>query len=628
MKQAEYSLSSFSNLLQELRMSVFIHFLSKTENSMKYLILSSAIFLVSLLLCVNSSFGATITVDCASGGDYMKIMDGINAAVDGDTVLVAPCVYSGSGNFNMDLQGKDLVIMSSDGPEVTIIDLLDQNTAFFFAHGEDSSTVLDGFTIKNGFSSGSGGAILMWSNSSPTISNCVIKDCEAVFNGGGISLDTGASPTITNCTITGNTANEGGGINVDSASPTITNCTITGNMADIGVGGGIYISYGSPGINNCTIEGNTAADDGGGIYVVNGSPDINHCTISENLADNGGGIYISTFVLAGDGPRISQCTFFDNEALLKGGGIYHDVEVTYGTTFIWSCRFIENNARWMGGGIYCNQSDVNIYNCLFNSNHADDGAGYGYCGGIYLYNSDDVTIHNCTLVNNDSGLGSTGGIYLYQSDAVTIINCIMWWNDSPAIIYYLGDEPTVTYSNIEGGWSGTGNIDTDPQFAEEIDFHLDASSLCVDAGDPSILDGSQPPGSGGTRSDMGAYGGSSNGYWLEGPYDLFLYPTGPTTVTVGDTVFFDALFWNSTDNSAPGDYWLSVVLPNSNEILLPNFVLNHPNPLHGSTSAHGTATISNELRTFFPGTFEVVARIGVYPDVIVDEESFAVEISP
>ena len=127
---------------------------------------------------------------------------------------------------------------------------------------------------------------------------------------------------------------------------------------------------------------------------------------------------------------------------------------------------------------------------------------------------------------------------------------------------------------------------------------------------------------------MGAYGGSQNGNWLEGVFDLFLYPTGPTTVTVGDTIFFDSMFWNSTDNSASGDYWLSVVLPNLNEILLPEFVLNHPNPWHGSTPAHSTTTLPNELRALFPGTFEVVARIGVYPNLVVDEESFEVEISP
>jgi len=507
---------------------------------MRQSVLGSAVLFVSLFVCVSGLFGFTITVDCNGGGDYMTIQDGIDASVDGDTVLVSPCTYTGLGNRDIDFDGKAIVVMSSDGPEATIIDCQDLGRGFIFDSVELNSSILDGFTIKNG---------------------------------------TGAS---------------GGGIDVYYAAPTITNCSIVNNFA-FG-GGGISVNGGSPDINNCTIEGNISTGYGGGMY-------------------------LSTYSGFGSGPRISNCTFKDNSAEQKGGGLYYaDVRSQFSYSFIWGCRF-ENNTTTSystyGGGIYLKDSKVSVYNCLFDSNAAPSEGG-----GIYCFDS-DVLIHNCTFVYNYAG-GYGSGISISISNT-TIFNCILWWNGASPIY---GSPTTVTYSNIEGGWSGAGNIDTDPLFAEEIDYHLEPGSPCVDAGDPAILDGSLPPGLGGERSDMGTYGGTENGELLEGPYDLFLYPTGPTTVTVGDTIFFDALIWNSTNNPAQGNYWLTIIMPDEREILIPSGFLSHSNPLYGSTPAHGTNTISNELRTLLTGTYTVIGRIGIYPNAIADEESFEIEVVP
>jgi parallel beta-helix repeat protein len=515
---------------------------------MKRLISGSTLLLTALFISVTSMFGFTIIVDCNGGGDYDTIQDGIDAAVDGDTVLVAPCTYTGLGNRDIDFGGKEIVVMSSDGPEVTIVDAEGAGRGFLFQNGETIFSVLDGFTVTNGYATGYG---------------------------------------------------YGGGIYIDSSSPTITNCHIVNN---------------------------TAERHGGGIYSVSGHPDINHCVIEGNSVDalfglsNGGGIYLASYNLYGSGPKISHCTFKDNAADGHGGGLYYyDVQPQFAPySFIWGCTFTGNRAD-DGFGAYFKESKVSIYNCLFENNQPVWLSGNG--GGIYLYESNDVLVHNCTLVNN-----AADGIHLYNSDP-TIYNCILYWDGT-----YSGDEiiglgsPTVTYSNVYGGWPGTGNIDTDPLFVEEVDYHLDEDSPCVDAGDPAILDGSMPPGMGGDRSDMGAYGGSDNGEWLEGPYDLFLYPTGPTTVTAGEIIFFDALIWNSTDNPATGYYWISLVMPDSREILFPPALLNHSNPLYGTTQAHGTNTISTDLQTLLTGTYTVIGRIGAYPNVVIDEESFEVVV--
>ena len=551
-------------------------FSSTKEGIMKRVVLGSAILFASLFFCVSGSFAFTITVDCKGGGDYLTIQDGIDAAVNGDTVMVAPCTYSGIGNHDVDFGGKEIVVVSSDGPEVTIIDAESAGRGFLFQNGETNLSVLDGFTVRNGATTG--------------------------YDGGGGIYIYFASPTISNCIISGNYGNRGGGIWADYSSPTITHCTIIDNVAE---------------------------DYGGGIYTINGSADINHCLIEGNSATwySGGGIYLGYYSLYGSGPRISHCTFKDNSAYYYGGyggGLYHyRVEPQFMTySYVSDCIFTGNSA-YHGSGAYFRESNVFIYNCLFESNGSDYPASHG--GGIYLNECDDFLIHNCTLSNNFTGSGD-GGINNYVSNTA-ILNCIIYGNGGNEISHTYYHAPTVTYSNVKGGWPGTGNIDTDPQFAEEIDYHLEEDSPCVDAGDPSILDGSQPPGLGGERSDMGAYGGTNNGEWLEAPYDLFLYPTGPTTVTVGDTVFFDALIWNSKDDPAPGNYWLSLVLPNSREVLIPPAMLNHSNPLYGTTPAHGTNTIYSELQTIRAGTYTVIGRIGIYPNVVVDEESFEVQVN-
>jgi hypothetical protein len=417
---------------------------------------------------------------------------------------------------------------------------------------------------------------------------------------------------------------DGGGIYIYLARPTITNCIITGNYSS-GDGGGIWADYSSPQIINCTIRDNIAEYSGGGIHTANGSANIDNCLIEGNSTTlyYGGGVYVGWYG-GFTGPRVSNCTFRNNSADDHGGGLYYyKIEPAYQYAYVWGNTFTGNSAD-RGCGAYFKDCKVSVYNCLFDGNGSEYSPSRG--GGIYLEDCSDALIHNNTLTNNF--VGSYGGGIRNDASNTAIVNCIIYGNEGNGEVshsYY--HEPSVTYSNVMGGWSGTGNIDADPQFVEEVDFHLDPGSPCVDAGDPAILDGSMPPGLGGTRSDMGAYGGSDNGELLEGVFDLFLYPTGPTTVAAGDTIFFDALIWNSADNPATGHFWLTLVLPNQNEVMIPPVILNHWNPMYGTTPAHGTNTIPNELRTILTGTYQVIGRIGVYPNTVVEEESFEIQVN-
>jgi hypothetical protein len=107
---------------------------------------------VIILSLVTLASATTILVP----SQYPTIQAGINAAVDGDTVLVADGTYTGSGNYNMDFLGKAIVVISENGPELCLIDCDSLGRGFYFHTNEDSNSVLSGFTITHGFGEGAG----------------------------------------------------------------------------------------------------------------------------------------------------------------------------------------------------------------------------------------------------------------------------------------------------------------------------------------------------------------------------------------------------------------------------------------------------------------------------------------
>jgi len=180
----------------------------------------------------------------------------------------------------------------------------------------------------------------------------------------------------------------------------------------------------------------------------------------------GGGLY-----LTGSSPTIKNCAFSSNSGYL-GGGIYN----IYSSPSVTNCTFASNSGY--GGGIYNDHSSPTITNCTFTLN-----SGYGG-GGINNDNSSSPTITNCTFTLNSSNSG--GGIRNGNSSSPTIRNSIIYANTVSQIYNESGCNPTITYSCIEGGYTGTGNIDADPLFVNPpTDLHLQVSptpSPCINAG--------------------------------------------------------------------------------------------------------------------------------------------------
>ena len=192
----------------------------------------------------------------------------------------------------------------------------------------------------------------------------------------------------------------------------------------------------------------------------------------------------------------------------RGGGIF----CRQSSPAIKGNTISRNQGELNGGGFYLFQSDPIIGNNIIAGN-----LSYSYGAGLFCHHSNPDFINNTVTGNTASIRG--GGIYnFYSVPAVT--NSIFWANSAPSwpeIFNYSGSS-AITYSDIQGGWPGEGNIDIDPLFRDSgnNDYHLryipcgdTLDSPCIDAGSPAIIDSLLDCswGLGTIASDMGAYGG-------------------------------------------------------------------------------------------------------------------------
>jgi hypothetical protein len=272
---------------------------------------------------------------------------------------------------------------------------------------------------------------------------------------------------------------------------------------------------------------------GGGVFAYMSSPTIRHNLIVHNTALDQPGI---------DGAQ--------------GGGVlaFRGDPVVRNNTILW------NEAEY-GGGVVFDYSDGLAANNLVCENEC--GATYGGGGFWVIGNgSESMVLENNTIVGNVSQfLG--GAIYVWSAHVVARNNIV--WNNSQSmggpIRLRTGGTIDITYSDVQGGYTGTGNIDADPLFVDLASYMLDAGSPCVDAGDttaacddpedPGDPGGALWPALGGLRNDMGAYGGPGCAELTAGVQTdvgggpapaatgILLYPNVPNPFNPLTTIRFD-----------------------------------------------------------------------------------------
>jgi len=358
-----------------------------------------------LLSIVSATYSTTIKVP----EDYSTIQLAINAAQDGDTVLVARGTYAENINF----RGKGIVLTS------------------YFILTQDlediTSTIIDGSQSEE-----------------PDTASCVLMYKPSQ------SFSDDSSAALIGFTLTGGKG---------------TKWNDEHNLGSFyREGGGILIQYWAPRIRFNIIRDNEAYDKTG-------------------VVSAGGGA-----IRCGDGNPL-----IENNIILHNGGRY-------------------------GGGIVFNYSGGVIRNNVIAENYGgEDYAG----GGIWiLANRFDLKIkmiENNSIVNNSSVLAG-GGIFLWNSSGNYLRNNIIWGNTAPTLpqLRVQGGSSQIIYNDVEGGYTGEGNINLDPDFSQD-GYYLSNSSPCIDAGKDSVVfnDREDPlnpgsalwPSQGTIRNDMGVFGG-------------------------------------------------------------------------------------------------------------------------
>jgi len=447
---------------------------------MRYILVLGAFLFFSGL-----SFSATLDVP----GDFSTIQEAIDAAAEGDTVLVDPGTYVES----LDFGGKAITVTSSGGAAVTTIDGNRTGRVVKFAYAEGLDTVLDGFTITNGLVSLNGGGIICY-YASPTITDNIICGNQAERDGGGIFCQGTASPLISGNIIENNLASgstfgsRGGGIACLSnyCSPPISDNVFTANASR--EGGAIFCDRSSPTITGNVISENHAEWDGGGISCYwEASPTVGGNTITRNSADRSGGALSCYY----SSPDVDGNIITENTARY-GGGI-HCVD---SAAVITSNTVVGNSAEY-GGGFLCGQESFPI---LENLILAGNRAEY-WGGGIYCSGDSSLNVSSSTIAANTAGEWG-GGIFSHMNSSLTVKNSVLWDNaaaQGPEIWVGTTAWPSslsISYSDVEGGQSsvhvdprcllmwGSGMIESDPLFVDSSvsDFHLSWLSPCINRG--------------------------------------------------------------------------------------------------------------------------------------------------
>ena len=448
------------------------------------------------LWCVDDS-NTTGSENGSALRPFNTIMEAVNAAAAGDSIRVAGGTYS----QNVTIENKRLTLeggyaggapanySSGQGGDFTSRDVAahpslisagSSGPAVWLKLTGASGTAIDGFTIRGGRRGIDFDNTVTWPLlDGITVTGSIIENNGSTapsHRGGGLFV-TGSNHVISGNIIRNNNSGRGAGIACAADDLVIAGNIIEDNTSYEDHGGGIYQS-GTASITGNTVRGNSTGLSmgygwGGGVLIL-GTATMSDNNIYGNIAPSiGGGVFVDE----------------GGQAVLVHELIHHNTTTA---------------SDKGGAGIY-----------------VDGGAG-----------PSRATIRNCTVANNTSP-GSTGGngVYIEGESSATVENCVFWGNGGDDFYVDGSSSIAVSYSLSEESIAGTGNIRSDPRFADPVthDYHLKSaagrwdpdagggsgawindtvSSPAIDAGNPAASYADEPLPNGG-RLNMGWYGNTA-----------------------------------------------------------------------------------------------------------------------
>jgi len=243
------------------------------------------------------------------------------------------------------------------------------------------------------------------------------------------------------------------------------------------VGGAIFSDEGAaPVIANCRLV-SCRAVEGGAIYCRGDAITISGCTIRDNIAYSGAGIYLNNTSAIVDNCLIVANAMFSGSCF--GSGIY----ASKGTPTVSRCNISHNGdtTSHHRGALYLDRTQAKVMSCVFTGNRQQ------WC---IVSAMGENHLANCTIAENAHNSWG-GAVYARYHGITRVTNCICWGNSD-----YIGQEREIdgdtgtqiiiAYSNVRGGATGTGNINSDPGFRGTDNFSLKPTSPCIDRGTNQI----------------------------------------------------------------------------------------------------------------------------------------------
>lgn len=216
---------------------------------------------------------------------------------------------------------------------------------------------------------------------------------------------------------------------------------------------------------NCRNGDSGSYEEGGAVTLSNSDAVFVNCVFENSASVRFGA---AVYVKGTGSPKFFNCIFRNNGTGTAGSGEDTSVQPL------------------AGGAVYLHSGTPSFTNCLFHGNMAAEGAVIAIMNGV-------PTFTNCTIADNYCKYAYGGGLNDGGSLAV-LKNCILWGNTAikgGSQIFNFGPAVSnATYSNVQGGWTGTGNMNSDPLFTDvgSGDYRLQQNTPCDNVGSGTMPD--------------------------------------------------------------------------------------------------------------------------------------------